>query len=121
MDLTWRAYGITCITLQKEGPMATFMNEMDVDDALRTHRDDRILGPAVRTLSNLRDCTNQNSDGWAYWPRPQRAAARLIDLIQAATRYNDPKLPTRGEVRKAYTPIRSFLTRHNLTCEIVEV
>ena len=97
-----------------------FMNDYDIDDALRATQGDPVLGPAARTLANLRDCANANSDGWASWPKPSRAAAKLIAILEGVRR-NDDKKVTRGEVRKAYTPIRAFLTRQGLQCEIVEV
>lgn len=27
-------------------------------------------------------CANRNSDGWAYWPKPFRAAARLMEPVE---------------------------------------
>jgi hypothetical protein len=100
-----------------------FMNEYEIDAATVYHRDHPTLGPAARTLSNLRDCANRNSDGWAYWPKPCRAALRLQELIQAnhplTRRYDAPEV-TADQVKKAYRPIRAFLTRTGLTCEIEE-
>ena len=100
----------------------TFMNEYDIDDALGYFRDDPIVGPAVVTLDNLRRCVDRNSDGWAYWPKPTRAAAQLMELIgeaQREYRYSGETTVTAAQVRKAYGPIKAFLTRSGLTCEIV--
>ena len=100
-----------------------FMNDYDIDNALARAEGDPVRLAAAQTLANLRDCANANSDGWASWPKPSRAAARLIALLERVAHHDDfdgAKL-TRGEVRKAYTPIRAFLTRSGLACEIVEV
>jgi hypothetical protein len=95
-----------------------FMNDYEIDDALARAEGDTVQLAAARTLANLRDCANANSDGWAYWPKPSRAATRLCELLERVRR---GETITIGEVRKAYTPIRSFLTRQGLNCEIVEV
>lgn len=97
-----------------------FMNEYEIDDAVRRFRDHPTLGPATRTLSNLRDCANKNSDGWAYWPKPCRSAARLIALIEGdrMSRFTDRDEVTAAQVKATYGPIKSFLTRHDLACEI---
>jgi hypothetical protein len=96
-----------------------FMNEYDIDDAVRAAAGDPVRLAAAQTLANVRDCANANSDGWAYWSKPQRAAAQLVGLLERAQRGGEEI--TRGELRKAYTPIRSFLTRMGLNCVIEEV
>jgi hypothetical protein len=58
-----------------------FMNEHEIADAAERYRDHPILGPATRTLRNLAEWTNENSDGWPYWSKPIRAAARLQEMI----------------------------------------
>ena len=54
------------------------MNTYDVEEAVHTHASHPVLGPAVRTLENLVEWTNSHSDGWAYWPKPSRAAGQLM-------------------------------------------
>jgi hypothetical protein len=102
-----------------------YMNTYEIEDAARRFRDHAILGPAVQTLTNLMNWTNENSDGWAYWPKPARAAARLMLLIEG----DDPRSAvfdrkredvTLAEYRKALAPIKSFRTRQGATFEIVE-
>jgi hypothetical protein len=97
----------------------SFMNEMEIEDALCRFREDPILGPAAQTLDNLRKVANQNSDGWVYWPKPARAAKKLMTLLQGASSFRSPVAVTADQVRAAYTPIKSFLTRSNLECTIV--
>lgn len=106
-----------------------FMNDYDIDDARRRYASHPILGPATRTLSNLRDAANANSDGWAYWPKPTRAAEKLMALIEGdehpggrnGARYDDERTDaTEAKLRKAYGPIKSFRTRESIDFQIVE-
>lgn len=100
------------------------MNEYDIYDAQARWQDHPALGPATATLRNLMGCANANSDGWAYWPKPARAAEKLMALIEGdgthESRYGDREDVTIAQVKAAYRPIKSFLTRHKLECEIVE-
>lgn len=94
-----------------------FMNDYDIDAALVAFADDPILLAGAKTLSNLRDLANNVSDGWAYWPRPARAANKLMELLQQASRADLAVTPS--TLKRAQAPIRAFLTRENLNCEIV--
>ena len=100
-----------------------FMNEYEIRDAVARHAGHPILGPATQTLFNLMECANANSDGWAYWPKPCRAAKKLQELIQGDRSAHfdfDREDVTAAKLRAAYSPIKAFLTRQGLTCEIVE-
>ena len=109
-----------------------WMNEYDVEDACAMWANHPTLGPATQTLRNLVDMTNHNSDGWPYWKKPANAAKKLMELIQTATntkrgwgRYDtrDFKDPTAAEIRKAYAPIKAFITRMgggNFAIEFIE-
>lgn len=101
-----------------------FMNEYEIDEACTRWQHHRVLGPATRTLRNLVDCANRNSDGWAYWPKPCRAAARLMELVEGdgthGARFGDREDATVGRLRAAYRPIKTFLTRNGLSSELVE-
>ena len=97
-----------------------FMNTWDIDDAVARWRDHPALGPATITLRNLRDMADSNSDGWAYWPLPCRSAKQLQELSERANaqhRNGRPVLVDAEEVRKCYRPIKSFLTRHDMTID----
>lgn len=102
-----------------------FMNRWDIDRAVEDRRDHPVLGPATRTLRNLADVADANSDGWAYWPKPARAAARLMELIEGdgtwEARYGSRDDATVAQLRAAYRPIKAFATRHKLAVDIVEV
>ena len=70
-----------------------FMNEYEIDEARDRYRDHPTLGPATQTLANLCIAANANSDGWAYWPKPCRSAAKLQALIQGdrMSRFDDER------------------------------
>lgn len=102
-----------------------FMNEWEIDNAYRRYRDHPVLGPATITLCALRDATNACSDGWAYWPKPCRAARKLQELITGdPTRsYHDDERAdaTAAKLRAALAPIKALRTRESaLTFEITE-
>lgn len=86
-----------------------FMNESEIDEARQLWDGFELLGPATKLLSDLRDVTNQNSDGWAYWPAPCRAARQLQELIQKAR--HDQSGVTAAALRQAIAPVKAFYTR----------
>lgn len=97
-----------------------FMNDYDIDHALRRF-DDTDTPNRFRlavVVNNLADWTNDNSDGWAYWPKPLRAASKAIFLIASTTSAaNDAQERTDAtdvEVTLALRPIKSFLTRQGV-------
>lgn len=103
-----------------------FINEYEIANAVREYEDHPILGPASRTLANLAEWADDNSDGWAYWPKPARSAARLMELItgdgtwQAKQDQAVDQRATREAYRKALAPIKAFRTRQGASFEIVE-
>lgn len=101
-----------------------FMNQYEITDAVERYVHHPILGPATRTLHNLEVAADQNSDGWAYWPKPARAAAQLMRLIGGTRTYLDN--PERTEVtvgmyRRALAPVKAFRTRSGINFTIEEV
>ncbi len=101
-----------------------YMNEYDVDDTASRYGDHPILGPAVQTLVNLVRWTNRNSDGWAYWPKPCRAAAKLQEMIErdgtSRYRFDDEREDvTLAEYSAALQPIKAFRTREVADFKIV--
>jgi len=94
------------------------MNDYDLDNAIR--RFSRGATPnrlaLALTVAQLAEHTNQVSDGWAYWPKPCRAAAKAIELIES-TAYPEYERREReditdAEMCAAVRPIKAFLTRH---------
>lgn len=94
-----------------------FMNEYDITHAMHQAQAKRLpnLRRGAVILCNLRDWANDNSDGWAYWPKPARAAAKLMDLLDGPTLYSrGAKDCTEAQLKAALTPIKSFLTRQQV-------
>jgi hypothetical protein len=112
-----------------------FMNEMEIEDASQRwgKSGHYALALAVQNLVNLVEWTNRWSDGWAYWPKPCRAARQLQELIQGYVPEGAPRCKSCGaggvsgyhsrgcdrpdvtieKVHKALRPIKSFRTRHS--------
>jgi hypothetical protein len=104
-----------------------FLNTYEIDEARARYASHPVLGPAAQTLANLRDAADANSDGWAYWPKPARAAALLQKILTNARTHTfrswDPDYvePTAADVRRAYAPIKAFRTRSGIAFDIVDV
>lgn len=103
-----------------------FMNEWEIEDRARQYSAHPILGPATRTLRNLRDAADDNSDGWAYWLKPARSARLLMDLIErdgtSKYRFDDRREDvTEREYRMALRPIKAFRTRSGIAFDIEEI
>lgn len=102
-----------------------FMNEYDVEDALRRVKPDAqpVLTEAVIALANLVSWTNSHSDGWAYWPKPCRAAKGLQEVIQEAQRAyrngSDADVAP-AALKKALSPVKAFLTRQGVDHSVLD-
>lgn len=99
-----------------------FMNEYEIAAARQVYTDHPVLGPATRTLANLAEWTNQNSDGWPYWSKPCQAARKLQELIQGDgtnRAREDLSRATPEAYAAALRPVKSFRTRQNASFEIV--
>lgn len=97
-----------------------YMNDYDLDGAARRY-DPAVVPNRARlteVVARLRDWTNGHSDGWAYWPKPVRAAAKAIALIDSTTTpENDRRAredATAAETVAALSPIKAFLTRQGV-------
>jgi N12 class adenine-specific DNA methylase/superfamily I DNA/RNA helicase len=102
-----------------------FMNDMDIEQAVQRWQDHPVLGPASRTLASIEAWADASSDGWATWPLPARAANRLMTLIERDGTYQYQADTVRADatpaaLRAAYTPLKSFRTRHNADFTIEE-
>lgn len=100
-----------------------FLNAYEIDQRAQQYATHPILGPATRTLRNLRDAADENSDGWAYYPKPARAASQLMELIDrdgtSRYRFDDEREDvTLTEYRKALAPVKAFQTRSGFHFDI---
>ena len=98
-----------------------FMNDFDLYRA-ENRFDPRVVPNRARltqVVKNLSEWANNNSDGWAHWPKPCRSAEKAILLIES-TAYpeytrREQEDATDAEVTAALRPIKSFLTRHGVS------
>jgi hypothetical protein len=101
------------------------MNRWDIEEACSLYQSHPVLGPATQTLHNLMVWTDSHSDGWAYWPKPARAAKRLMELIEGdgtwEYRFGDGirEKATVEEYKAALRPVKAFRTRQGADFEIV--
>ena len=98
--------------------MALFMNRYDVEDAVDFWTDLEDEAPltlsVAQAVAALMEWTDTHSDGWAYWPKPSKAAAKLESLLDGVRQaYIRDELVdvTPAQLAAAYRPIKAFLTR----------
>lgn len=104
-----------------------YMNDYDLDNA--RSRFTRATCPnrlaLVMVVDHLREWANNHSDGWAYWPKPARAADRAMSLIESRTYAENQEQErhdiTDEEMLAAVQPIKSFLTRQKVSAEAREI
>lgn len=92
----------------------SYYNEYDVDEivaAVRRSAPD--LEPYATALTEWRDIVNANSDGWSHWSGGHNAANKILGLFEGA-RHGGWVRPTPQECARAFSPIKSAATRHNL-------
>lgn len=102
-----------------------FMNEFDIEEAL--DRFDYAQTPnrvtLAKAVSALAEWANRNSDGWAYWPKPVRAAAKAMEQIDPTTWADIQRMEsedcTDAEFKAAVRPIKAFLTKQGVPHEKV--
>jgi hypothetical protein len=100
-----------------------WMNEYEIDEVLeRTRRHLPEIWPYAKFLSDWRDVVNGNSDGWPYWKAGSQCAEKLMDMLKEADaalrRGNGTASPE--AFAKTLTPIKSFATRKNLPCPVLQ-
>lgn len=94
-----------------------YMNDYDIARARQrftlASKPNRLAAAIV--VEHLAEWADRNSDGWCYWPKPVRAAARLIDLIESRTyaenQAQESVDATDAELAAAVRPVKAFLTR----------
>ena len=98
-----------------------YVNEYDLADMARRFDPETcpVLATGVLILVRLANWTNRNSDGWAYWPKPVRAASRLMDLLESVDRWEPEKDLSVADLNRALTPIKAFATRQGFDYDVV--
>jgi hypothetical protein len=93
-----------------------FMNDYDLWTAQQRYAHQPNRTHLVIAVDFLRMWADNNSDGWAYWPKPCRAAAKAMEAITGDgtnQAFRRPDL-TDSEVTAALAPIKAFLTRQGV-------
>lgn len=96
-----------------------WMNEYDIEEALNRTPEGTNLERGARVLYCLKNWTNENSDGWPYWKKPSNAAKKLMDILDTASRNRYAEDCSEAELKAAFTPIKSFLTRQEVPHSII--
>ena len=100
-----------------------FMNRYEIERACAMYTDHAVLGAAAATVRNVADWADANSDGWCYWPKPCRAAERVIRMIVrdgTSAYYGGARGDaTAEEYRTACRALKSFRTRYGADFRIV--
>jgi len=95
-----------------------FMNESEIDMYRERYSHHPVLGKATKILSEFRHLVNENSDGWAYWRAPLKAAVKLMNLIYHPDGNN---IIDEASLKAALIPIKSFCTRKKLKFDLTVV
>lgn len=102
-----------------------FMNEYDIQMAARRHADNPIAMAAITQVAIVKQWADRNSDGWAYWPKPVRACAKLMDLIEGngtnQAIQDIGQRATEANFKKAMAPVKAFRTRQGADFTIVSI
>lgn len=102
-----------------------FMNEFDLAEAFTRFNPEQTPNRAAlaEAVYQLATWANANSDGWAYWPAPARAAAKAMEQIDPTTWADIQRMEsedcTDTEFKAAAAPIKRFLTRQGVPHEVV--
>lgn len=97
-----------------------FMNDYDIETAQyrfsqgETPNREKVADVVAR----LADWADRNSDGWAHWPKPAKAATKAMELVYPVTNADYDRMydtdATEVEVKAAFRPIKAFLTRNGV-------
>jgi hypothetical protein len=102
-----------------------YMNDWDLAQARRRFHPSAVPNRAhlVEVVEALREWANANSDGWAYWPKPCRAASKAMALIESTAypeyQRREDEDATGAETKAALVPIKAFLTRQGVPHSVV--
>jgi hypothetical protein len=85
-----------------------FLNESEIDRYATYYRPGTHRAQAALLLQQFKDAVNSCSDGWPYWSRAPKAAAKLMAIVDNRAEATD------AAIRRALTPIKSLCTRHKV-------
>ncbi len=89
-----------------------WMNQNDIECGYRNRHACPNVAKGFRLLYRLMQAVNDQSDGWAYWQAPGKAAEKLMDLLRTAGNlwYDTHGTITDAQLKAAITPIRRMVT-----------
>jgi hypothetical protein len=88
------------------------MNQHDIEYAHSRNHACPNVRKGVGLLYRLMLAVMEQSDGWAYWPTPSKAATKLMELLKTAGNLNHDTSGTitAQQLKAAITPIRRMVT-----------
>lgn len=88
------------------------MNQHDIEYAHSRNHACPNVRKGVELLYRLMQAVMEQSDGWAYWSPPSKAATKLIELLKTAgnLNYGTSGTITAKQLKDAITPIRRMVT-----------
>jgi hypothetical protein len=89
-----------------------WLNQHEIEIAASQQHSCENVRKGYQFLLKFVQAVNEQSDGWAYWSAPRKAANKLIELLDTAGK---PFYPTHGtvtpaQIKKAISPIRRMVT-----------
>lgn len=93
-----------------------FMNEAEIEWMHSRRHACPNVRKGVNLIYRLMQSVNAQSDGWAYWSPPNKACAKLIDLLKTAGNlmHDTSGTITAAQLRAAITPIRTMVTTQTI-------
>lgn len=100
--------------------MGGYLNDYEVQDAERIFHLEGLpnLHRSTAIIFALMEYAEDNSDGWHAWPKPRRAAAGLIEVVDDRRRdhlrghlFGDI---SEADLKRLLRPVKAFLTRQKV-------
>ena len=90
-----------------------WMNQYEIEAAAQARHACPNVRKGVRLLAALLEAVNSQSDGWAYWPAPSKAAEKLMNLLHTSGNlaYGTGRKISDAELKAAISPIRAMVTK----------
>lgn len=88
-----------------------WMNQSEIEWAASRHHDCPNVRKGVKLLLRLVEAVNEQSDGWAYWHAPDKAAEKLMDLLRTTgnLQHGSHGTLTDAQLKAAISPIRRMV------------
>jgi hypothetical protein len=89
-----------------------WMNQYDIEMLASNNHACPNVRKGVKLLHALMESVNNQSDGWAHWHAPSKAAEKLMALLRTAGNiwYDTRGTITEQQLKEAVTPIKRMVT-----------